>query len=54
METKFSKRQKRDKPISLRVEEELLKWIDKKSKKENKTRTQFIIDCVAEKWSEEQ
>lgn len=54
METKFSKRLKRDNPISLRLEKELLEWINKKAKKENKTRTQIIIDCIAYQWSKEQ
>lgn len=51
METKFSKKPKREKLISLRLEEELFEWINKEAKKEKKTRTQFIIDCIAEKWS---
>jgi predicted DNA-binding protein len=51
METKFSKKQKKERQVSFRIQEELYEWLEAISKKEKKTKTQYIIDLLAKEWS---
>jgi hypothetical protein len=43
METKFSKKQKKERQVSFRIQEELYEWLEAISKKEKKTKTKCGI-----------
>ena len=50
MKLRFGKKPKKSKQISFRMEEELFDWLKGKSKRENTSTNQLLIDMIAKEY----